>query len=426
MTPSDRSPRPGEAGFVLIGVVIFVLALTIIGISLFSLSSYEAQFLQRSIDGEQAFQSAVGGIERAKFALAQTDSLPSVTENLPENVTAARAIQMQSSGPDSTGPVEWVPGRTVLIRVTTEVNGQRRTVEGNFDPGVAQGYYSQLVTVGGGIEVRSVGTYVPTDRSNTVYLGGTVWESSPQPTTTWTSILAAGPDSIQKSPLVPAPGTDAFFAQHYAASQPATKVTPGANPPRYRLDVGGPDVGYFRSPDESNTNYSLFEPFPGIIQIHVRGLAVWLLPRGIRFDYRPTISGIGSPGDDCLVIVAGRTGPVADPENPDAGIWFNGGLETEIPVILVSSEKVLIWHGNNHVGSETNTRADDIAIFARSLSLMGPNVGEGTVELRRQPGGPLDSRFLGQLVSDDALPDIGGSNGHHLTLIPGTWQASDR
>ena len=45
MTPRDRSPRHGESGFVLIGVVIFVLALTIIGISLFSLSSYEAQFL---------------------------------------------------------------------------------------------------------------------------------------------------------------------------------------------------------------------------------------------------------------------------------------------------------------------------------------------------------------------------------------------
>jgi hypothetical protein len=260
--PAHRASA-SDSGLVLVGVVVFVLALTILVLSLYGLSSYEAQFLQRSLDGEQAFQSAVGGIERAKFVLCSTSQLQSVEQNLPrENVTAARAIQMRPGGPDSTGPVEWVPGRTVLIRVTTEVNGQQRTLEGYFDPGATQDYYSQLVTVGGGIEVKAVGIPIPTDRRNTVLLGGTVWESSAQNPNTWKSILAAGPDSIQKSPEVPVPGTDAFFAQHYAASPPATKVAPGGGAPSYQLGTGGPGVEYFRSPDESGTNYSLFEPFP--------------------------------------------------------------------------------------------------------------------------------------------------------------------
>jgi len=37
-TQSDRGERCSEGGFVLVGVVMFVLALTILGLSLFSLS----------------------------------------------------------------------------------------------------------------------------------------------------------------------------------------------------------------------------------------------------------------------------------------------------------------------------------------------------------------------------------------------------
>lgn len=420
MTQHDRSPRHGEAGFVLIGVVIFVLALTIIGISLFSLSSYEAQFLQRSIDCEQAFQSAVGcGLERARFVLALPGAiLDSVQTSLPPGVVRTVAIQ----GEDSTGTIDWgINADSILIRVTAGRVGAQRMVEACFRPMLTQNYYSKLVTVGGGIEVWPAGP-IPrqTDRSNTVFLGGAVWESSGMPTNAWTSILAAGPDSIRTIPLAPIPDTDACFAQHYAASQLA-RLIPGT-PPEYELSDGGSGVRYYRSPG-GNPNYSLFEPFDGDIPIRVRGLAVWLFPNGVRFDYRPTISGIGPPGENCLVIVAGPTGPSADPDDPDAGIWFAGGLDTQIPVVLVSSGKVLIWHKNNYEGGAADTRADDLAVFARSLSLIGPTVGTGTVVLNRQPGGLLDSHFLEQLVNDNALPNIGG---RRLDLIPGTWHASDR
>ena len=50
--PLIQSNVPGEAsGFVLVGVVMIALALTILGLSLFSLSGYESQFLDRSSGG---------------------------------------------------------------------------------------------------------------------------------------------------------------------------------------------------------------------------------------------------------------------------------------------------------------------------------------------------------------------------------------
>src|SRR6266487_6565136 len=86
-TGEDRMRRVpgGERGFVLVGVVMLVLALTILGLSLFSLSSFESQFLGRSLDGACAFHAANGGLDRARFALAATESLQSVRVGLPEH-----------------------------------------------------------------------------------------------------------------------------------------------------------------------------------------------------------------------------------------------------------------------------------------------------------------------------------------------------
>jgi hypothetical protein len=60
-----QSPED-DRGFVIVGVVMFVLALTILGLSLFSLSSYESQFLNRSLAREQAcgLQHPFGGVDR--------------------------------------------------------------------------------------------------------------------------------------------------------------------------------------------------------------------------------------------------------------------------------------------------------------------------------------------------------------------------
>ena len=60
------NPRTHASGFILVGVVMFVLALTILGLSLFTLSSYEAQSLTVSHARQQSLYDAESGIEMVK------------------------------------------------------------------------------------------------------------------------------------------------------------------------------------------------------------------------------------------------------------------------------------------------------------------------------------------------------------------------
>src|SRR2546426_588673 len=76
--PATHGAGAREAGFVLVGVVMFVLALTILGLSLFALSSYEGQFVGQSYSSTQAFDTAMSGLEHAKFVLSRTRLMQNV------------------------------------------------------------------------------------------------------------------------------------------------------------------------------------------------------------------------------------------------------------------------------------------------------------------------------------------------------------
>jgi hypothetical protein len=417
-----------DSGFVLVGVVVFVLALAILVLSLYGLSSYEAQFFQRSLDEEQAFQSAVGGIERAKFALTRTSQLASVKDSLPENVTATVAIQEHGSVSDSTGALNW-QGTDVTIRVTAEVNGARRMVEGRFSPTVTLSYYSQLITVRRGVSVLTTasGGSVPHDRLQTVLLDGPVWESSSQDTNSWKpSLCAPAPLGIRKSPAVPPADVAPLLA---TASGATLAVQSGpVTDPVYTLDASGTPgfPRYFRAQD-TDENFS-FTSFPRpSCTIQVRGMAVWLLPRGAMF-YEGTVI-TGDPATDCLVVIAGRMEGTFGPSpgiSPRASICFLGFMRADIPVVLVSNGKVLFWHENDW---DRSTMTTDLAIFARSVEFMGPwrNPPDPEfLQLHRYPSGPLNTFFLDALANQGALPNASSASGKRLDLVPGSWQASDR
>src|SRR5262249_38055573 len=95
--------RDGERGFVLPGVVMFVIVLTILGLSLFALSSYEAQFMNATLDQTQAFYFANGAIDRARYLLTSTYRLQDVASNLGAGVDSAIAIQDPYGNPNSAG-----------------------------------------------------------------------------------------------------------------------------------------------------------------------------------------------------------------------------------------------------------------------------------------------------------------------------------
>jgi hypothetical protein len=415
--PARRGPAP-DSGFVLVGVVVFVLALTILVLSLYGLSSYEAQFLQRSIDEEQAFQSAMGGIERAKFALARTSLLQRVKQDLPEGVDSTVAVQ---DGRE-TGFVVW-DGTNVTIRVTASVNGARRTVWGDFTPkdSVAANCYSSLITVREDILIVEESPLPPEDRDHTVQFDGPIWESTE----------------------VPVPDVDPFLSPSgpLGTAQLAGKVEPTPASVIYTLDASAtPGIPvYFRAEDTDpdfsvNTSPEIETPSTPRktegITIQVRGLAVWLLPRGALFYMDTEITG--NPTTDCLVIIAGPKTPTGDYVDfgPTASICFEGRLGAHIPVILVSSGKVLLWHQNDY---NENSFTNDLAIFARSAEFMGPDADASPalrLRLSRNPNGPLNELgvnpgFIDVLASHGALPNA-SSGGRRLDLIPGTWHASDR
>jgi hypothetical protein len=440
MTPRDRGPHRGETGFVLIGVVIFVLALTIIGISLFSLSSYEAQFFQRSLDAEQAFQSAAGGIERAKFALARDTLLSSVQNSLPLHyVTAATAIQMQGGHPDSTGPVEW-QGENVRLRVTAQVNQERRTIECTLKPRLAREVYSQLLATSAGIDVMASTTVggVTIDRRNTVHLMGPIWQGTmPPDTLDWLPVLdIPWPVGIATDPVA-LPDAARYLTSYFGSPSPEPWSFDhnGLRWWHYDLFAGAGHVAYFSTPPSmtGDPNFSLYDSDwsygptrTGGVMLGVKGCAIWLMPHGIRFNEKVTVLGYsGSSMVDCLIIVAGRSETF--PDDPDAGIWFYDGLESNIPVILVSDGRVYIQHMTDPDGRYSNVQEG--SIYARDVVLAGPDRNSSpTVELVLQhtPGGPLDSYWVPLLAEGGYLPNVTATSKHRLSLVPGTWRASGR
>jgi len=440
MRPRPRIERSGQAGFVLIGVIIFVLALTIIGLSLYSLSGYEAGFLERSISEQQALQSALGGIERAKFALTVPPfSLQSVKLGLPlENVVAAVAIQSN----DSTGTVVWDPGNPILIRVTARVpvgdGVVERRLEASFSPQTVRNYYSQVVTDLHGITIVSQPGASP---AQTVNLEGRVWEASGADSTAWWSWLYT---PYPLTPIIRDPAATpvdmAFIAAHQVGA-PAAPITVDYPAPytEYMLDAGGgPNVGYFLSPKpDPFTTYSFWSGYNGSSSseatpvVTVNGLVVWMFPNGVRFNYGVRIRGKGT-GNDCLVIVAGPNGkpPSSFEPDPTVGIRLFGGLFAEIPVILVTSGRVVIEHQNNQVGDFSpipgspagkSNAQNGLCIYAGAVTLQGPTQVMSLV--RNDPGGNLD-QAISQLVPQGALPNVTSASDRSLRFVAGSWRDS--
>lgn len=94
-----------------------VVALTILGLSLFSLFSHEAQFFDRSLTGAQTLQFAMGGLDRSRFALsAASQNMSQAGANRSDGVIYARASQTRPGGIiDDLGAVlELRPCRTAL------------------------------------------------------------------------------------------------------------------------------------------------------------------------------------------------------------------------------------------------------------------------------------------------------------------------
>ena len=101
-----------------------------------------------------------------------------------------------------------------------------------------------------------------------------------------------------------------------------------------------------------------------------------------------------------------------------AGVWFFGGIrsEDEVPIILVSNDRVVIEHFENYT---SEGQAENLSVFAGNVFLMGPTVASvKTLALSYDPAvmGPL----INALSRERALPNSSSAGG--FTLLSGSWQ----
>lgn len=409
--------RPGdERGFVLVGAVMVVLALTIIGLSLFSLSSFESQFLRRSVDQESAFYAATGAMERVRFNLARSGRLEHSWFGFPEGaVDSARAWQWKSGVMVESGPID--PG-IVHVRVHARVREAVQTVSGSFAVNVTNNNYRRLFTIGGNV---SVNVSAPDFSPGTVRLEGAVYESSAA--SGWVGLLQSpAPDSIFHGlAWVQPPAVQPLFDANYASTQAATLI-PGVNP-TWTFDANGQQPGFFRTPyDPYNVPGSgfSFSYLGGASTFGVRGPAVWLAPQGVRAFTEVTIDRLPGGVDDCLIIVAGINAGV---QYPGYGVVFEHGLRNpeNVPIIIVSPGRVMLRRGTD---ANPPRVLNYLTVYSGGIEVAGFQTFTQTY--RHPVGDPNDlpGGLVDRLLSWGALPGGTLNTSSQLQLIAGSWQES--
>ena len=437
-TPPLQRHSPDENGFLLVGFVVFVLMLTILALSLFSLATYEAQLAIRQQHEEAAFYAAVGGLERAKFALIKGDSLVSVKRYLPiQGVAYARAMQ----GADSTGKVQWHPDSILTLRVLGIDGPARKLIEARFRPIPGIGLYKHLFTSTAGVTVKPGPGTADTARWYQTALNGNVWQNSSD--TTWSKRAKASPllisnsHSVYRIGNVPSINLDQFFADHQNTAEP---VSPG-NSHNYQLDAdkSAPNSWkYFKTLDGTYSDYGgslngytlddTCHKASGVSypSIRVSGKSVWIFEHGVRFTEQLLVQVTTSADTPAVVIVAKKS--------PDGtGIWFrgaivdNGGGNTHAAVVLVSDGKVVIEHGT---GTVDNSVMPYLSVYADGIEVMGPmpngkkNPSQNFLNLTHDPSAGEDIDPLGvidHVALLGLLPSV-NSNGGSFVFLPYTWR----
>ena len=422
-------PRAHDRGFVLIGVVMFVLALTILSLSLYGLSSYESQFLGQTHDQNVALDEAESGMAMACQLLAQPPyhlSGSTAVVGL-DHVTRAVAWQdVAGGGVDSMGTVN--TDTTVTVLVSADVNGSERTIQARFRPKEQNQYYKHLFTSTDPIVVYPK-SYPDggSSRVGTVALSGPVWQFAAD-TSQWADpsnpaqATWAGPHPVLHDPIGVLDIAD-FFQQHNGATNRAVAGSPPS------LNLEGPDGSetyYTATTAEQQAfhQWSLYSS-AGSFRIDVQGTAVLLLPFGARFEGGLEVVGHGL--HPVLVIVTAPN-PLGDPDFPLASFWLFGGMDAHklvgatpdyahMPVVLATAGQALFEQHNN---STTNSYAEALSVWASEVLMTGPKPGS-QFSLDYDP--LVMDPVIDELLSDGDLPQPPSSGTPQgYTLIPGSWQ----
>ena len=407
----------------LVGVVMFMLALTILGLSLFSLSSYEAQFFTTSASREQSLQNAESGMELVKALLQlQPQRLENAQLAVGQfGIRSALAYQWRSplsTDTTSRGNVNW--DSTMVVVVTANSGGVERTIQARYRPVPGESPYKQLVTAGLSIQYNMENWPPP----QSFELRGPVWQFVDSSTdTVWTRLVnwAVGRPLRTTPPATPL--GDAFVNAKYASATSPTYWSGDHGPYSMTLRNTGSTPKYFRPPpsphdahhDPEYDDYSFY--VNGNLTLSVRGTVVWVIPRGACFRNRVTVVQEDTNVPSTLVIVAKANGRSTGYEN--RGLWFMGGLRASsstMRVFLVSEGDIGLTHTNEVTwGPDVNQLC---IVAGGDVELGGPASGYRQRIMR--DAGTMDP-VADQLVASGALPALTASSTMTFVPVPSTW-----
>lgn len=413
-------------GFILVGVAMFVLVLTILGLSLFSLSGFESQFYERSKANTQSFYYAVGAIDRIRFALKATGRLEDAQAPLPPYVVEANAYQWQG-GPDTLfeGTIQW-GGEDVLIRATSEFQGSRSTVEGRFVPEKDADPYKRLMTFSGADTGLRVITFDQdgSRRDATTYLDGTVWQNAASPGAPCDSFQNVFPNFSWSPPGgVEAPDLVSYFAAFFKDETPSPELKYEQDGSiEYKLDAKtatrSVGAGFFKTEWPGGAEpWSLGIPEDASgseVRIRVEGRAIWMFDHGLWCRKKLRIEG---DSKDMLILVAR---PGTDPDHVAVGLSLMSAIRlARVPVMLITDGRIEYMQDEN---PEKDTSVSYLSMFAKGAILMGPRGGHSMI-VSHDPNSPNDkpNGAIDQLLKAGLLPNATGANPRAITLRPGTW-----
>ena len=416
-------PAPDERGFILVGVVTFMLALTILGLSLFALSSYEAQFFVASATREQSLQNSESGMELVKALLAAPAARLENAHRAEGQMGITHAFAYQWRSPletdtTSTGPIDW--DSTMVIVVAARSGGVERTLQARFIPGVVENPYQRLLTAGQGITVNTSNSTSP----STMRLWGRVWQPvTADADTAWTDDVDWNTGRPIQRGTPPAPLTDEFVADRLPGVEPDNDLDDHNS---YRITFKGStsSATFFKSPDSPKDNdadedhefYDYTFYANDDLDLHVKGIAVWVVPAGVCVRGEVKVDAVDDEVPSTLVIVADPNG--RDPGNSDRGIWFKGGLDVRegVKVYLVSRGDITVVH---RYDSESDQNARTVSIVAGGRIEIGGTKSSYSFDLGYEPSS-MDE-LADELLALGALPQVAGGSGANFVMARQSW-----
>ncbi len=446
----------GARGFVLVGVVMFVLALTILGLSLYAISGYEGQFLTDTQAEEQALFRAEGGMALAQSLLSVSPyklDQSHFAEDY-EGIVRATAWQRTSAGLlDSTSYLDW--SKNVVLRVSTRVGNQTKVVQQEFSPQQRYSPYRRLFTA------RLI-EYTSRDgsnfnRANSAHLNGprqAVWQYVRNASdTSWVRDVYWDSGRPMLTVETPTPDVAGYFSSNFTGADSAAYPDNSGGEHRVVLDAGS-DVATraFRNPRiaPNAANLDLADCYgfycTSELKVEVRGTCVWMAPDGIRFDNRVTFKrASGANANPTLIIVTGPNGRDLNfGDYRDVGLWFfDDGVKVEggVRVIIVSSGHVRLevaeqgggggggfahpggmdppGGGGGGGGTSYEFTLPFLNVFADHITMMGPRQQDGEMNLAYSS--TMDA-LIDDLVARGVLPVASGQAAGGFTPVADSWR----